>query len=124
LTKSGANELSAVIEQDQDLYIVNLKQGLPKHGDQIYREQVIDIATYDSYGNETSVQKHVRADEITGRIYECPIALAPAAILIDSNNKGYCRVVLDDASIKFFRQNLYRIKNVTNRSYLWRILAD
>lgn len=66
----------------------------------------------------------MRADEITARIYECPIALAPSAILIDSNNKGYCRVVLDDGSIKFFRSNLHRIKNTTNRSYLWRILAD
>ena len=46
------------------------------------------------------------------------------AVLVNANNKGYCRVVLDPESLKFFLQNLSMIEDDLNRNYVWRILCD
>lgn len=48
----------------------------------------------------------------------------PLAILLDSNNKGYCRVILDEFSKIFLLENLKKIKEDINRSYIWRIFMD
>jgi hypothetical protein len=49
----------------------------------------------------------------------------PVAILPNSSNKGYCRVVLDEASIKHFVAHFMEQHVTTyNRTYLWRILFD
>ena len=48
----------------------------------------------------------------------------PCAILVNGNNKGYCRTVLDNESLKFFLANLSKIKDDLNRSYIWRTLWD
>jgi len=43
---------------------------------------------------------------------EGPFDKVPAAVLVNANNTGYCRVVLDDTSIKFFLNNLSNIENM------------
>jgi len=43
--------------------------------------------------------------------------------MVNANNKGYCRVLLDQASLDFFVEYLSEIDPV-NRCYLWRILFD
>jgi hypothetical protein len=48
----------------------------------------------------------------------------PEAVLLNANNKGYARVVLDQESLNFMLQNLTKIKSDLNRSYIWRILSD
>lgn len=50
---------------------------------------------------------------------------APVAVLPNSSNKGYCRVVLDHASIEHFVAHFMESHvNTYNRTYLWRILFD
>ena len=44
--------------------------------------------------------------------------------MVNANNKGYCRVVLDKISLKFFLENLSKIEDDLNRNYIWRILCD
>ena len=46
----------------------------------------------------------------------------PSAVLVNANNKGYARVILDTDSMNFLRSNLKHIKNDLNRSNIWRIL--
>jgi hypothetical protein len=48
----------------------------------------------------------------------------PSAILVNGNNKGYCRTVLDYESLQFFLANLSKVKDDLNRSYIWRTLWD
>lgn len=43
--------------------------------------------------------------------------------MANANNKGYCRVLLDQHSLDFFVEYLGEIDAV-NRCYLWRILFD
>lgn len=50
--------------------------------------------------------------------------IKPKAVLVNANNKGYCRVVLDSESLAFFLQNLSSIDDDLNRNYVWRILCD
>jgi len=107
LTTSGINFLSAEIEeQSNGTFSVHLKQGLPKHGDQIYREQVIDVVLYDKDCNPTVIENvKVKAEEKTPEIAK-GLESKPCAILVNANNKGYCRVILDKESAQFLLNNV------------------
>ena len=48
----------------------------------------------------------------------------PKGVLLNANNKGYCRVVLDQSSVAFFTEHLSKIKDDVNRCNVWRILCD
>jgi len=48
----------------------------------------------------------------------------PCAVLVNGNNKGYCRTVIDSNSLQFFLGNLSKIRDDLNRSYIWRTLWD
>jgi hypothetical protein len=48
----------------------------------------------------------------------------PRGILINANNKGYCRVILDEESKTFFLDSLSEIKDDINRCNVWRIICD
>lgn len=61
---------------------------------------------------------------MTAKIYEGNLEKFPKAVLINANNKGYCRVLFDESSKVFFLQNLSKVKSNLNRSYLWRALYD
>jgi hypothetical protein len=52
------------------------------------------------------------------------INVRPCAILVNGDNKGYCRSILDAESLIFFLANLSKIKDDLNRSYIWRTLWD
>ena len=43
--------------------------------------------------------------------------------LVNANNKGFCRALLDQDSLDFFCEFLGEVDTV-NRCYLWRILFD
>jgi hypothetical protein len=64
---------------------------------------VIDIAIYDENGSESIIENvKIQASEIiTGEVIG--LTKKPAAILINANNKGYCRAILDKESEIFFR---------------------
>ena len=49
LTKSGVNELRAILDEDAETktYSINIQQSYPNYGDQVYHEQKIDVAIYD-----------------------------------------------------------------------------
>ena len=48
ITKAGANTLEPIIIKDEenDKFILNIRQHVPKHGDQIFRSQILDIGLY------------------------------------------------------------------------------
>ena len=47
----------------------------------------------------------------------------PIIAMVNANNKGYCRALLDQHSLDFFVENLSQIDPL-NRVYLWKILFD
>lgn len=60
----------------------------------------------------------VNLNAITGLIEE------PAGVLVNANNKGYCRAIFDAKSKQFFIKYLSLITNDVNRGNVWRILCD
>lgn len=84
----------------------------------------MDVAIYDKDCNQRILSDvRIQPEGITKDIIQ-GLEKAPAAILINANNKGYCRTVLDQESLKFFLQNLSKITDTLNRSYIWRIFCD
>jgi hypothetical protein len=66
---------------------------------------------------------------MTVNIYENDIENLPKAVFVNANNKGYCRIKLDKASLKHLEfdgtnHRIFEITNTANRFYLWRTLAD
>lgn len=84
----------------------------------------MDIAVYDEnfvptiYENVRILPKAQTVSAISG------LKAKPTAVLLNANNKGYCRVTLDDASKSFFLANLSICKDDINRSNIWRIICD
>jgi hypothetical protein len=85
---------------------VSVDQSLPHYGDEVYHEQVMDIAVYDEnfvptiFENMRILPQAQTVSVIKG------LKKKPAAILLNANNKGYCRVTLDNDSKTFFLTNL------------------
>jgi len=48
---------------------------------------------------------------------------SPLAIMPNSGNHGYMRVILDDHSLAYFSSNLMQV-NAFDRQYLYRVLWD
>jgi len=124
LTKAGVNALEAEIQKRDDTFVININQSMPVHGDPVYHEQVIDVALYDKDCNprvvaDVRVQSAPQTkDAVTG------LEQLPCAVLVNANNKGYCRTVIDPHSLPFFLENLSSIEDSLNRSLIWRVLCD
>ena len=105
-------------------YSISVQQELPRFGDQVYHEQVLDIAIYDSDCKPTVFQNlRIKAEARTSHIID-KLATLPSAILINANNKGYARVILDSNSLKFFLRNLSKVEDDINRCNIWRVICD
>lgn len=55
---------------------------------------------------------------------ECTANFQPNAVLLNSGNLGYARVVLDVVSVKFFDKYLGKVEKQIDRTYLWMLLYD
>lgn len=97
---------------------------MPNEGDEVLHEQLIDVALYDQDGTERIFSniilqaENYTYDVITG------LEIKPAAILVNANNKGYCRVVFEKESLHYFLEHLNLIESDLNRTYIWRTLTD
>ena len=52
LTKSGVNEVHAWIEPKDGKFTLHVQQKYPRNGDQVYHEQIVDIALYYKEGEQ------------------------------------------------------------------------
>ena len=126
LTKSGVNELTPrIVHNDLDnSYSIDIIQSLPRNGDKIYHEQKLEVVVYDQDVNQRTVENvHIQGEALT-REKVSVFKNKPCAILVNGNLKGYCRTVLDQESLHYFLQNLSKVKDDLNRSYIWRTLWD
>jgi hypothetical protein len=88
-------------------------------------EQKLNVALYDSTGKETIISNvHITENVKIEKIHENHIDKLPSAILVNANNKGYCRTIIDKKSLAFFMDNLSKVSDDGNRSYIWRCLID
>ena len=61
---------------------------------------MLDVAFYDGDFNETLISDvRVKEEEVGDIIYRGTFDRLPKAIFINANNKGYCRVILDESSV-------------------------
>ena len=74
--------------------------------------------------NEHLIENVRVRQEHVNKIFSGKLDFQPAAVLVNANLKGYCRVYLDQSSLVFFLANLSKIKNTLNRTYLYRVLFD
>jgi hypothetical protein len=70
------------------------------------------------YENVRILAAEITPNVITG------VKKPPQAVLINANNKGYCRVILDVESKTCFLENLSNIEDDINRCNVWRIICD
>lgn len=85
---------------------------------------MIDIAVYDEKFNPT-IYENIRVLAAAQTVSAIRgLQKKPSAILLNANNKGYCRVTLDKDSKNFFLGNLSKCQDDINRSNIWRIICD
>ena len=85
---------------------------------------MIDIAIYDENFTPT-IYENVKVLAAAQTISAVSgLQEKPSAILLNANNKGYCRVTLDKDSKSFFLVNLSKCQDDINRSNIWRIICD
>ena len=85
---------------------------------------MIDIAIYDENFTPT-IYENVKVLAAAQTISAVSgLQKKPSAILLNANNKGYCRVTLDKDSKSFFLGNLSKCQDDINRSNIWRIICD
>lgn len=46
------------------------------------------------------------------------------AVLLNYGDWGFIKVILDDVSINFFKENLHKIDDVMTRTLIWRAFFD
>ena len=85
---------------------------------------MIDIAIYDENFTPT-IYENVKVLAAAQTISAVSgLQKKPSAILLNANNKGYCRITLDKESKSFFLGNLSKCQDDINRSNIWRIICD
>lgn len=84
----------------------------------------MDVAIYDQNGNQRSFSNLTIKNQEWTKDIITGLEAKPSAILVNGNNKGYCRSILDKQSLDFFLANMSKISDELNRSYLWRTLWD
>jgi hypothetical protein len=57
INKAGANHIETEVKGNGKVY---LRQTFPKHGDQVYREQTIDVGIFDKKGSLIEIIKNVK----------------------------------------------------------------
>jgi len=83
------------------------------------------------YGNgESVILPHIMIKasattevDVSAYLSESQKTQEPIAIMPNSGNHGYCRVVLDSESVKYLIGNLTKV-NSFDRCYLYRVLYD
>lgn len=73
---------------------------------------MINISFYDGYCKEYQVLQNIKVsdEEFTKSVMIIPNEDMPHAILLDSYNKGYCRIAFDEFSNLVFLEQLMSIQ--------------
>ena len=126
LDKSGVNVLSLDLKSDKNKKITKftVQQGFTLHGDKQLRSQAIDIAFYDDSCGEKVFPHVIIEDKEITEVKQVAGEKEPAAVLLNAHGQGYCKTVIDPASVAFFKKNLHKVKSDINRALVWRTLWD
>mmetsp|Transcript_16916 Transcript_16916/g.28639 ORF Transcript_16916/g.28639 Transcript_16916/m.28639 type:complete len:182 (+) Transcript_16916:1431-1976(+) len=133
LMKAGVTQIRAeVIEYSAETKRcrVAIHQQMPvvqSIQDKVHQEQVINVEFYSSEGPDSVLLSschpiRVLAQDTTE--VELEIPFQPQCALLNSDNLGYARVMLDESQVNFFLGNISKIEKQLNRSLAWFILRD
>ena len=147
LQTGGVNTLSPIIEEKEGCFFISIRQDPSEYGHtDVLREQLIDVATYklvkqegvtedilEEDGKTKTLMCRLEVDQTVERVLVKSAQITPEiltleskpeAVLINYNNRGYCRLRFDSDSYALFRDNLRYIKESSMRTYLWRTFKD
>ena len=147
LKTGGVNTLSPIIEEKEGCFFISIRQDPSEYGHtDVLREQLIDVATYklvkqegvtediwEEDGKTKTLMCRLEVDQTVERVLVKSAQITPEiltleskpeAVLINYNNRGYCRLRFDSDSYALFRDNLRYIKESSMRTYLWRTFKD
>lgn len=126
LTKSGANEIIAHLDQVENGGKIRVQQFFPPVGDPVHRSQVIRVKLF-AQDQDGNLQQHVQQftlEAASETILDCDAPFKPEAALLNSGNLGYARVLLSEPECQFFLKHLAKVGDQLDRTYLWMILYD
>jgi len=118
---SGFNIINPVLELSADGNTVksfNLVQTLAEHGENVLREQKIKIALFNSnFEVEEILDIKINASEIT-EICELNEKPAPHAFLLNYEDWGYGRFLIDKNSLEAFQEGVSKIESSLSRKLI------
>lgn len=122
---AGLNECEPVFNPEDRSEKAQLRilqtAALPQHP--TLRRHKIQVALFDENANVTVIP--VLLNEATETIVEYDASKTQyKAVLLNYGDWGFIKVLLDDVSIQFFRQNLHKINDVMTRTLIWRAFFD
>lgn len=118
---SGFNIINPILELSEDgntVKSLKLIQTLAEHGENVLREQKIKIALFNSnFEVEDIIDIKIQATEIT-EIRQIEGQSAPHAFLLNYEDWGYGRFLIDDRSLKAFQEGLSKIEGSLSRKLI------
>lgn len=127
LKTKGLNILNPRITLSEDgkqIEKFEIVQSFEKYSDPTYRSQKINIAFYDEDHNDTLFAGVLVKDQEVTEVEELKGKIAPAGVLLNANNYGYCKIGFDPASVKYFKENTKEIKSDIDRNLIYRYMWE
>ncbi|CAI2373227.1 unnamed protein product [Moneuplotes crassus] len=121
ISTSGFNVIEPVLNLSADGSIVDsftIKQTLSDHGENCLREQQIKVALFNSdFGIEEIINVRIKASDFT-LVTELEGRQAPHAILLNYEDWGYGRFLIDDRSMNAFQEGVSKIESSLSRKLI------
>ena len=118
---SGFNIFEPVMElsgNGQNILTFNIIQSLAEHGDNCYRQQRIKIALFDENFEVEKIIDVKINEEKTTLVDELEGAKAPHAFLLNYEDWGYGRFLIDERSLEAFKEGLSKIESSLSRKLI------
>jgi hypothetical protein len=88
----------------------------------VYHSQVLKAKFFSADHKVHEQQFSLKAEGVTE--FELLEGFKTAAVLLNSSNLGYARVLLDSKSTQYFLENLSTVESQLDRTYIWMLLYD
>ncbi len=125
LETKGMNEMRTAIEvKDGKIESFRILQGEADNADKVCRIHMLDIAFYDAEFKQTVLERVMVEDKPETLVEKVKGLPAPVAVLLNVNDYAYCKVSLDEKSIKEFQKGLNKVCDSLTRMIIWRSFWD
>ncbi|EGR28494.1 hypothetical protein IMG5_174220 [Ichthyophthirius multifiliis] len=122
---AGLNECQPIFNKESKSKetVLKIKQTAALQQHPTLRRHKMKVAFFDSEGNVTSQDVLLDEKEETSIVYDGSKSEFQA-VLLNYQDFAFIKVLLDDLSIVFFKNNMHKIKDVLTRNLIWRAFFD